>query len=725
MNHDLVPAWVHNLDNELSISVVGAKAFNLGRLKSREFKVPEALVIPTFHPDRVKFASIEMFLRDIEKFSKRLPQALPSIHGWAVRSSATIEDLEEGSMAGRFETHFIKHPHELTTAVQKVWDSGRHANIGPESMGVIVQKLVEADFGGVAFSRDPIQDSVMTVVEMCPGKASRLVDGEVTPWRTSLADKKRKLPDGFSETTLEQIDAGVQRLAMEFGYAVDVEWAVHDGVLYWLQVRPMTGTPVPRFEVPTEQCKQLKGLWVRMQHSFSPQMPLVISMNPGGYINFSQWDSQLVNQFHYIRMNPVKPMQIPETQYNAILDRWDQQEKFFTKEFDKRLSMDLSQLAPEQLWCELLERISLKRDLYEKYLDPKFFYIRKKTQKTVVEIIKTASGPDASADLILNALLSELGSITERKQQRLMALARQSTDQSEVDIRSTPQWAEFMKLYGFESASSQLFYTPTLQETPELVFEVINHLQENRPKTDAGLSSREQAKIVESQLPEKKRAVFRENLQRLRRCMKRTEDDDYVLQKGTAQVRYILLEIGRRLQELGVLKRVDDLFFFKHDELKKSLLKRLENHDEIMSALALRRKVFEKHSRLSPPAMIVNGRPMNPKPKSNDGILTGTAASAGIYSGTVVVLNDPFNCTVKTLPKDVIVVAPIITPSLAYTLIGCGAIVTEVGGFASHGAIVAREMGIPAVIGVAGARERMMTGMVVTVDGTKGEIFLS
>ena len=725
MSHDVEPAWIHTLDNVFAISVVGAKAFNLGRLKSREFKVPEALVIPTFHPDRVKFASIEMFLDAIEKFSERLPQALPSTDGWAVRSSATIEDLEEGSMAGRFETHFIKHPHELTAAVQKVWNSGRHANIGPESMGVIVQKLVEADFGGVAFSRDPIQGSTMTVVEMCPGKASRLVDGEVTPWRTCLADKQHTLPEGFSEITLEQINAGVQRLALEFDHAVDVEWAVRDDVLYWLQVRPMTETPTPKFEVPVEQRKQLKGLWVRMQHCFSPQMPLVISMNPGGYFDFPQWRSQLVNQFHYIMINPEKPLQIPEAQYNQILDRWDEQERLFTKKFDERLAMDLTLLAPQQLWQELTKRIGLKRKLYGKYLDPEFLYIRKRTQMTVADIIKTFSGADASVDLILNVLLAELGSITEKKQQRLVALARQSMDQPDVDIRTTSQWAAFMKSYGFESASSQLFYTPTLKETPDLVFEVITHLRQNRPKKEEDLSWSKQAKIVESQLAVEQRAAFRVSLQQLRRCMKRTEDDDYVLQKGTAQVRYVLLEIGRRLQELGVLKQVDDLFLLEQDELRRGLLEELENHDEFMGAVERRRKVFEKHSRLSPPAMIVNGRPMNPKAKLDDGVLTGTAASAGVYSGTVVVLNDPFNCTAKALPKNVIVVAPIITPSLAYTLIGCGAIVTEIGGFASHGAIVAREMGIPAVVGVAGARERMMTGMVVTVDGAKGEVYLT
>ena len=125
---------------------------------------------------------------------------------------------------------------------------------------------------------------------------------------------------------------------------------------------------------------------------------------------------------------------------------------------------------------------------------------------------------------------------------------------------------------------------------------------------------------------------------------------------------------------------------------------------------------------LNPPAMIVNGRPMTPKAKKSDGGLAGTPASPGVASGNVLVLDDPFSCMGRKLPGNSVVVAPIITPALAYSLVGCSAIVTEIGGMASHGAIVAREMGIPAVVGVTGARAVLRTGMSVAVNGGTGEI---
>lgn len=120
--------------------------------------------------------------------------------------------------------------------------------------------------------------------------------------------------------------------------------------------------------------------------------------------------------------------------------------------------------------------------------------------------------------------------------------------------------------------------------------------------------------------------------------------------------------------------------------------------------------------------MIVNGRAMTPKGKKSAEGLTGTPASPGVASGTVLVLNDPFGCMGKPLPKNCVVVAPIVTPALAYSLMDCAALVTEIGGLASHGAIVAREMGVPAVVGVTNARSVLATGMSVSVNGGSGEI---
>ena len=719
MNQAALPPWIISLEQATSVDLVGTKAFNLNQLKSRGFNVPHALVIPTFDAARLNIKTLSEFTKAIEDFSHHLSSHIPSKHGWAVRSSGTVEDLKDKSMAGRFDTHFINKAEDLTEAVQKVWESGKFADIGAESMGVIVQQLIDADFGGVGFSKDPTQDTEHSVIEMCPGKAARLVDGEVTPWRVNLdGSSEIKLPDNFKQSTLHQIDSGIKQLADDLKYSVDVEWAVKDHQLFWLQVRPMTGKPVAKFEIDNAQKKELSGLWVRMQHCFSPQKPLLVSLNPGGYFNFPQWQSQLVNQFHYIKLFKQSEIILDQEKYDEILDQWDEFEEQYHAQLDERLHTNLKPLSATQLWQELEQGIILKQAVYKAYMDENFLYIRQKTENEINDYIKTALEDDPAC---LAQLLKDLNSKTDDKQKQLNALANSSLESE--NIQTTQAWQQFIENYGYESASSQLFYIPTLKETPELIIDIIDNITKHKD-TQKQNNWQQHADSIREKLPQNMQDDFILKLNRLRRCMKRTEDDDYLLQKATAVIRYTLLAIAQYFKDHKILNETDDIFFLQADELK-SLLNSKSVDSFSQQTIDKRKQTFEQSKRLSPPAMIVNGRPMNPKTKAKDGVINGVAASPGMANGTVIILNDPFSCSAKTLPKNAIIVAPIITPSFAYSLMGCAAVITETGGMASHGAIVAREMGIPAVVGIKGARELLQTGMKVTVDGTLGQVIIT
>ncbi len=101
-------------------------------------------------------------------------------------------------------------------------------------------------------------------------------------------------------------------------------------------------------------------------------------------------------------------------------------------------------------------------------------------------------------------------------------------------------------------------------------------------------------------------------------------------------------------------------------------------------------------------------------------VLTGTGASPGIVRGTARTVHDPDQFSVVR-PGDVLVCR---TTDPAWTpLFGvAAAVVTETGGMLSHAAIVAREYGIPAVLGVANALTRIKSGTTVVVDGTRGTV---
>ncbi len=102
-------------------------------------------------------------------------------------------------------------------------------------------------------------------------------------------------------------------------------------------------------------------------------------------------------------------------------------------------------------------------------------------------------------------------------------------------------------------------------------------------------------------------------------------------------------------------------------------------------------------------------------------MLRGTPASPGIITGQARVILDP---TGAHLEPGEILVAPSTDPGWTPLFLTAGGLVMEMGGSISHGAVVAREYGIPAVVGVPGATERIITGQQITVDGSHGIVSL-
>jgi pyruvate,water dikinase len=226
----------------------------------------------------------------------------------------------------------------------------------------------------------------------------------------------------------------------------------------------------------------------------------------------------------------------------------------------------------------------------------------------------------------------------------------------------------------------------------------------------------EVAARVKASLQPAQREVFEHALSLARACVRRTEDDDTLLQQASAVVRYALLEAGQRGTRRGSLSEPFELFLLDADELGRALLAGEWPRDRTI--LERRRAALDAARDTLPPLVIVDGKPLLDAP---EGTLKGTPACAGRASGVAFVLHNPLLLP-AVLPAGSVVVTPVLTPALAYTLTACAAIVTELGGFASHGAIVARELGIPAVVGVPGATRALCSGRVISVDGSAGTI---
>src|SRR5690606_6744141 len=103
-----------------------------------------------------------------------------------------------------------------------------------------------------------------------------------------------------------------------------------------------------------------------------------------------------------------------------------------------------------------------------------------------------------------------------------------------------------------------------------------------------------------------------------------------------------------------------------------------------------------------------------------DGSVSGIGASAGLYRGRVRVILQAED--LQQLQRGEVLVCPITTPSWSVYFSRAGALVTDGGSVLSHAAIIAREHGVPAVVATAAATARLETGMLVEVDGIRGEV---
>ncbi|MBE0525646.1 MAG: phosphoenolpyruvate protein kinase, partial [Candidatus Thorarchaeota archaeon] len=183
------------------------------------------------------------------------------------------------------------------------------------------------------------------------------------------------------------------------------------------------------------------------------------------------------------------------------------------------------------------------------------------------------------------------------------------------------------------------------------------------------------------------------------------------------------LEIGSRLVDRGYLLEPKHVFFLYRNELRKIVRGTSKlDQSEIQNLVHERYEEFLKYENVTPPKFLQGNREFDdPMPDSADGY-QGMPASQGIVSGTVRVLNSIEE--VSLVRAGEILVVPRTDPGWTPVFSKIGGLITETGGILSHGAVVSREFGIPAVTNVRNACQIFKTGQRVTVDGNNGMVIL-
>jgi phosphohistidine swiveling domain-containing protein len=191
------------------------------------------------------------------------------------------------------------------------------------------------------------------------------------------------------------------------------------------------------------------------------------------------------------------------------------------------------------------------------------------------------------------------------------------------------------------------------------------------------------------------------------------------LARAFAAQREVVLSVADMLVSEGRLSHRDDVWFLRKDEL----LDALEKNEPLDVDIEARKIQHERQKELNAPALYTSeGEIPAGKREQKDvpeGALVGTPVSSGVVEGLARVVFDPTKSTVE--PGEILV-SPSSDPGWTALFLNAAGFVTEVGGYVTHGAIVAREYGIPAVVSVTNATRTIKTGQRIRVDGTRGTV---
>ncbi|MQF49074.1 hypothetical protein FIM08_04170 [SAR202 cluster bacterium AC-647-N09_OGT_505m] len=316
----------------------------------------------------------------------------------------------------------------------------------------------------------------------------------------------------------------------------------------------------------------------------------------------------------------------------------------------------------------------------------------------------------------------------------------QSLIDSEVSLPDTPAARMFQE--GFYAlirdfgctTNNGLQDLPTWREGSPIPFEMIRaYVTQDDSKSPRGATLRQAHRRLELEAELRNTSINYPDTSNLVLLMEiaqhlipNLEDHNLLCdQRCVAASRVRWLTIGAHLQKQNAVSVADDVFFYRRSEL----IDTLEGGSVVSSNEVEQRRLLQEQFRATPPPLYLGLPPEIPT--STDEIplegnvqrlVRGIAASHGSHRGRARVIQSLEEAS-SLQPSDVLVVRSLTPPWTPYLGV-IGAIVTNSGGELSHGAVVAREFGIPAVVGTINGTDLIRDGAIVAVDGTAGIVVI-
>ena len=341
-------------------------------------------------------------------------------------------------------------------------------------------------------------------------------------------------------------------------------------------------------------------------------------------------------------------------------------------------------------------------------------------------VIAAEMGPDlaALADLLRELGLAEI--VAGNPAARALGLLR-------ADRRAAPffdRFDAFLKRHGHRCLVEAELRFPRWAEAPEQVIDQLAstlRFPASAPGNAGEAAARrlEATERIEKELGPVKRAAFRRSLGRMHRFTRLRDNGQHYAVRLMLPLRRLYALLGTRWAGRGWLRDADDLFFLVEEELTAATAAGGAAGLALQSRADARRVAHDAwFARVAPDALDAAGEPVAPAlPEGDAETLLGLGASRGTVTGIARVVLTPQEAS-RLRPGEILVTRstdPGWTPFFSVI----GGAVLEIGGLLSHGAIVAREYGIPAVLNVPGATRRIVDGQRISVDGAAGRVSLA
>jgi rifampicin phosphotransferase len=865
---------LRDIDQEM-LSEAGVKCVNLGELSQMEgIMVPDGfcVIVEAYRKavsGNIRFnellvrlsllkardresivdlsAQIRGLIEQIQIPKVIVEQVMQALSGYneddsfAVRSSATMEDLPGASFAGQHDTYLnIRNKADVLPHIVKCWASlfseravtyrlqngFDHQKV---SMAVIVQKMVVPEASGIIFTADPTTSDRNTIsIESGFGLGEAFVSGQFDPDVYKLRSGKiidklisckkykivpsikggtvskeieaeKQLSQTLSDQQIKELAALGSKISSHFDNPQDIEWCFAHDQFYVLQSRsitnlfpiPETGDPnrprvymsVGHLQMMTDPIKPLGisffeplaqfslnrsggRVFADITHDISSligrkrlliaagkQDPLIqgalkklledkkfIASLPRGKRNLKGGAfsiTALIEAFKISRNND--PVLI-----DKILDQFETELQNVEKELDV--------LSGEQLFSYI--ESDLKNMLKMAYDDRMIGAIvvallaensLNKNLKKWLDINNAADTLSKSVDhnitTAMGLALCDLADVV-RQHPAVMELFAGNMEDKDfyVELEALPggpvvaqEFKKFLASYGMRCPGEIDISRTRWAEKPALILPmVMSNVRLLKPgeHLDRFEKGRQEAIGLKDQIINKLKQIpwgntrskkVQKQISLLRNFCGCREYPKYYIVRRYQLYRKALLKEAAALVQQKVLKDKKDLFYLFYDEVIKAVKTREVNY----SLIEKRKTDYKRYEKLTPPRLITSEGVVPVAEISAqglpDGALPGIPASGGTVEGRARVITE---VSAALLGKNDILVTRFTDPSWTPLFATAKGVVTEVGGFTTHGAIIAREYGLPAVVGIINATDKIKDGQQIRVNGTAGFVEL-